>query len=158
MPRDGSRRPRNRARRSHHVPTSRRVRHRMPTTSAKLTVDVTVTNSDGKSTTQTSAFTYSVPTLTIDTISPSTVITTGGQQITITGAGFSTALASSVTIGGVAATFNVANPVTLTVTTPAHASGNADVVVKMGNNTATKANGVTYIVFTAPAHRHAARH
>src|SRR5205085_4088106 len=124
----------------------------------QLAVDVTVTNPDGKSATQAHAFTYSVPPTTINSITPSSVITTGGQQITITGSGFTTALNSTVTIGGVPATFNVLNAVTLTVVTPPHASGNVDVVVTVGDKTATKTNGLTYFVFTAPAHRHAARH
>jgi len=128
--------------------------------SEQLGVDVTVTNPDGKSATQTRAFTYSVPAVTIDTISPATAITTGGQQILITGTGFTTALnGASVTIGGVTATFNVQSAVSISVVTPPHAAGNVDVVVKMGNGTqATKSNGLSYFVFTAPARRHSAKH
>jgi heme/copper-type cytochrome/quinol oxidase subunit 2 len=127
----------------------------------QLAVDVTVTNPDAKSTTQTQGFTYSVPALAIDSVSPSNVITTGGQQITITGAGFTTAATPSVTIGGIAvpsSSFYIVNAVTINAIVPVHAAGGADVVVKMGNNTATKTNGVTYFVFTAPPKRRSAKH
>lgn len=125
----------------------------------QLKVDVTVKNPDGKSATQQQAFTYTVPPLSIDAVSPSSVITTGGQQITITGKGFTTALASSVTIDGVAATgVNVVDAVTMTAIVPPHASGAADVAVKVGNTTATKSGGLTYFVFTAPPKRRAAKH
>lgn len=130
-------------------------------TNEQLAVDVTVTNPDGKTATVQHGFTYSVPAASIASISPSTVITTGGQTITITGAGFTSAITSSVTIGGVAvasSNFYLINAVTMNVIVPAHAAGGADVVVKFGNSTATKTNGVTYVVFTAPPKRRGAKH
>jgi len=127
----------------------------------QLSVDVTVTNPDGKSATLSHGFSYNVPALSIDSISPSNVITTGGQLITLTGAGFTNTLTSTVTIGGVAVpstSFYIVNAVTMNVVVPPHAAGGADVVVKVGNGTVTKTNGLTYTVFTAPPRRHGAKH
>jgi len=126
-----------------------------------LAIDVTVTNPDGKSATLSNGFTYNVPALSIDSISPSNVITTGGQLITLTGAGFTNTLTSTVTIGGVAVpstSFYIVNAVTMNVVVPPHAAGGSDVVVKVGNGTVTKTNGLTYTVFTAPPRRHGAKH
>jgi hypothetical protein len=126
-----------------------------------LAVDVIVTNPDGTTATLSHGFTYNVPVLSIDSISPASVITTGGQQITLTGAGFTSASTLSVTIGGVvvpSSNFYIVNAVTMNVVVPSHNAGGADVVVKVGSGTVTKTNALTYTVFTAPAHRRTARH
>jgi len=126
-----------------------------------LTVDVTVTNPDGTNATLSHGFSYNVPALSVDSISPSSVITTGGQLLTLTGAGFTTASTASVTIGGVpvpSSNFYFVNAVTMNVVVPPHAAGNADVVVKVGSGTVTKTNALTYTVFTAPPKRRGAKH
>jgi len=125
----------------------------------QLKVDVTVKNPDGKGATQSQAFQYVPPALTIDTITPSSVVTTAGQLIRITGTGFTTALNSSVTIGGVAATgVNVVDAITITAIAPPHAAGAVDVVVQVGSSTATKSGGLTYFVLTAPPKRRSTKH
>ncbi len=76
-------------------------------------------------------------TLSVTDVSPTAGTIAGGTQITITGAGFDNG--ATVTVGGVPATnVNVVNSTTITTTTPAHAAGSVDVVVKVGSNTATK--------------------
>jgi len=112
----------------------------------QLQVDVVVTNPDGTSVTLHPGFTYSVPPLQVLTISPTSVSTSGGSVVTITGAGFTTGLNSSVTFGGVPGTnLTVVDPVTLQVTAPAHAAGTVDVVVNMGGLNIIKAAAVTYV-------------
>ncbi|HEY3055628.1 MAG TPA: IPT/TIG domain-containing protein, partial [Thermoanaerobaculia bacterium] len=55
------------------------------------------------------------------------------------------ALPVSVTFGGVAGTnILVTSPVTLNVTTPAHAAGTVDVVVTVGSAQATSTGGFSY--------------
>jgi hypothetical protein len=126
----------------------------------QLAVDVTVKNPDGKSATQTHAFTYTLPTPpTVTDVSANSGTTVGGALVTISGTGFTTALSSSVTFGGVPATsFTVLNSVTLLAVTPAHAAGATDVVVRMGNNSVTKTGGYTFVTIVAPPRRHATRH
>lgn len=121
---------------------------------ATLPQDVVVTLTDGQKATRTAAFTYFVPPLAITTISPATG--GNGTSITIKGAGFTSAVAVSVTIGGVAATATVVDPVTMRVTAPAHATGPVDVKVTVGSSTVTVSGGFTY--FAAPPRRRAARH
>jgi plastocyanin len=123
----------------------------------QLQVDVVVTNPDGTSATLHPGFTYSVPPLQITSISPNTLLPGGGTVVTITGAGFTTALNSSVTFGGVPATnVTILDPVTLQATAPAHALGTVDVAVTMGGLNAVKTGGATY-VNPPPRHR-AAKH
>lgn len=122
-----------------------------------MPVNVSVTNPDGTNATKSGAFTYTVPPLAVTSVSPSTGSPSGGTQITISGAGFTTALASSVTIGGVAATnVQVIDAVTMRATTPAHAEGSANVVVTVGATSATLTNGFTYA--TPSPKRRAVRH
>lgn len=107
--------------------------------------DVTVTNPDGQSATRSGGFTYTVPPLAVDTISPASAPPAGGVTVTITGAGFSSAVTSSVTFGGTAATnVTVVNAVTMTAVAPAHALGTVDVVVRVGTATITKAGAFKY--------------
>ncbi|HVR37648.1 MAG TPA: IPT/TIG domain-containing protein, partial [Thermoanaerobaculia bacterium] len=86
--------------------------------------DVIVTNPDTKTTTKTGGFTYTLPAPAIASIAPNKWVPTGGAVVTITGTGFTTALATTVTFGGTAATnVIVIDPATLRVTIPAHAEG-----------------------------------
>jgi hypothetical protein len=63
----------------------------------------------------------------VTAISPVGGPTTGGTPVTITGHGF--LLATGVTFGGSAATFQVVDDTTITGTAPAHAAGSAAVTV-----------------------------
>src|SRR6185503_6811140 len=87
---------------------------------------------------------------TVTGISPNSGTTVGGTNVTITGTNFATG--ATVTIGGAAATsVNVVNGTSITATTPAHAEGAASVVVRNADNqTATLANGFTYIAPPPP--------
>jgi hypothetical protein len=77
--------------------------------------------------------------------------------VTIYGAGFTTALASSVTVGGVAATnVQIADAVTIHATVPVHAAGSGDVVVTVGGTSATLHNGFSWQ--NAPPKHRAAKH
>jgi hypothetical protein len=69
---------------------------------------------------------------------------TGGQTVTITGTGFQTG--ANVTIGGTAATsVSFVSATTLTITTPAKAAGDYDIVVtNTDTGTGTKINGISY--------------
>jgi len=109
-----------------------------------LTQDVVVTNPDGTRITKTGGFTYVLPALSISSVSPNAGLPAGGNDVTINGVGFNSAVASSVTFGGVAATnVHVIDAVTMRVTAPAHAAGSVNVVVTDGA-TVTVANGYTY--------------
>lgn len=113
---------------------------------ATVPKDVTVTNPDGQSGTRSGGFTYTVPPPAIATVSPSSGAPTGGNTVTITGAGFTSALTSSVTFGGTAGTnVQIVDAVTLTVVAPAHAAGTVDVAVRIGTNTATKTGAYAYV-------------
>ena len=87
---------------------------------------------------------------TVTSISPNSGTTVGGTNVTITGTNFATGV--TVTIGGTAATsVNVVNGTSITATTPAHAEGTVDVVVRNADNqTATLANGFTYVAPPPP--------
>ena len=123
----------------------------------QLQVDVTVTNPDGKSTTLHPGFTYTLPPLQVSSVSPAFVLPGGGTVVTITGAGFTNALNSRVTFGGIGATnVVVLDPVTLQATAPAHAEGTVDVAVTMGALTVVKSGAVTYK--TPPPRGHAVKH
>ncbi|HEV7920728.1 MAG TPA: IPT/TIG domain-containing protein [Thermoanaerobaculia bacterium] len=107
--------------------------------------DVTVTNPDGQAATRIGAFTYTVPPLAVDAITPSFAPPAGGVTVTITGAGFTSGVTSSVTFGGTAATnVTVVNAVTLSAVAPAHALGTVDVVVRVGTATVTKTGAFKY--------------
>ena len=116
-------------------------------------VDIVVTNPDGLSLTLARAFTYFVPPLTVVTVSPAIGVTGGGTVVTLTGAGFTTAVQSSVTFGGVPATnISVINAVTMQVTAPAHAAGTVDMVITVGGLSVTKTGAFTYLT-VQPRHR-----
>jgi len=107
-------------------------------------VDVIVTTPGGP-VTSSNGYTYaSAPAIT--NISPNAGPLAGGQIVTITGASLSGA--TTVTFGGVAASFTIDSPTQITVTTPANAAGAGDVVIVTAGGSATSAGGYTY---AAPA-------
>lgn len=125
--------------------------------SGSRSVDVLVRNPDATSVTRTNGFTWTLPAPAITTLSPTRGAPSGGAVVTIFGAGFSSALAPAVTFGGVAATnVTVVNAVTLTAVAPAHAQGVVDVVVTVGNASATSAGAFTYA--PVPPKRRSVRH
>ncbi len=116
------------------------------TTPAGVTgaADVVETNPDSGTVTDTDAFTYiSVPT--IAGVSPSSGPNTGGTSITITGTEFG--IGATVTIGGTAATnVIVVSSTEITATTPAGATGAANVVeTNPDAGGVTDTDGFTYI-------------
>jgi hypothetical protein len=106
------------------------------------TVNVVVTNPDGQSDTETNGFTYlDVPV--INSLSPNNGSTAGGTSVTINGANFQNG--ATVDFGGtsVAVTFN--SSTSLTVTSPAHATGTVSVTVtNPDTGAATKTNAYFY--------------
>lgn len=120
-----------------------------------LAQDVTVTNPDGTAARLPRAFTWTLAPLTITAISPNTG--GNGTQVTLRGTGFTTGVATTITVGGVAATgIHVVDAATLSFTAPAHANGTVDVVVTVGANSVTSIGGFTYA--PAPPRRRAAGH
>ncbi|HYS55387.1 MAG TPA: IPT/TIG domain-containing protein [Thermoanaerobaculia bacterium] len=118
--------------------------------------DVVVTNPDGTTATLTRGFSYFVPALAITSINPTTGPVSGGTVVTIAGLGFTTAVNSSVTFGGVAATnVTILDAVTMQATTPAHAVGTVDMVVTFGTSV-TRPNAFTYQ--TIPPRHRSAKH
>jgi plastocyanin len=127
----------------------------------QLSVDVVVTNPDSTTATATGGFTYSVPPLAVISVTPNIVLPLGATGagpvvVTIFGAGFTTALATTVTVDGVAATgVEVIDPVTLHATFPARPAGTKDVVVTVGDTSATLKNGFSWQ--NAPSKRRASK-
>jgi hypothetical protein len=111
----------------------------------QLAVDVVVTNPDSQSATAHPGFTYTVPPLAVVSVTPNITLPAVSVTITIFGAGFTSAVASSVTVGGIAATnVQVVDPVTIRATVPAHGLGTSDVVVTVGATSATLKNGISW--------------
>lgn len=109
-----------------------------------LPFDVVVTNPDGTSATLPRAFNFTVPPLSATQVDPDGAPTAGGVTVTIFGSGFTTAIRTDVTFGGVPATdVHVLSSTQMTVTAPAHAAGTVDVVVTAGS-TVTIPKGFTY--------------
>jgi len=104
-------------------------------------VDVAV-STGGPSAVKSGAYTYrAVPA--ILAVTPNAGSTASTTAVRITGSGL--AGASTVTIGGVAATnVQVISDSELAATAPAHAAGSVDVVVTTAGGTATKASAFTY--------------
>lgn len=116
-------------------------------------VDLVVRNPDGKTAEDT--FKWIVPAPTIQTIAPSAGPRAGGTLVTITGAGFSTAVGLNVTFGGTPATnITVIDAVTLTARTPVHASGQVSVAITTSKGNTTRADAFT---FSASARRRSMR-
>jgi Autotransporter beta-domain/Bacterial Ig-like domain (group 3)/IPT/TIG domain len=108
-------------------------------------VDVVATTTFGTGT-GTKLFTYVAQSAsTVTAISPASGNTAGGTQVKITGTNFSGA--TSVTIGGIPATFvTVISATQINATTPAHAvPGAVDVVVTTPAGTATGTKLYTYV-------------
>lgn len=123
----------------------------------QLAVDVVVTNPDSQSATAHPGFTYTVPPLAVVSVTPNIVQPSVPVTITIFGAGFTSAVASSVTVGGVAATnVQVVDPVTIRATVPAHGLGTSDVVVTVGSTSATLKNGLSWQ--NPPSKKRAVKH
>jgi hypothetical protein len=109
--------------------------------------EVVVRNPDGKTVTRADGFSYVRAALAVSSVSPNFGIAAGGGLVTITGAGFSSALPATVTFGGTAGTnVQFVSPTAITVVTPAHALGAVDVVVTVGGQSITSAGGFTYQV------------
>jgi glucose/arabinose dehydrogenase len=111
------------------------------------TVDVVVTNTDTKTGTLTSGYTYTTapnPAPTVTAINPTTGVSTGGTTVSITGTGF--LAGASVSFGGIAATgVALVNSTTISASTPAHAAGAVNVVVTNTDaKSGTLTNGYTY--------------
>jgi plastocyanin len=121
-----------------------------------LKQDVVVTNPSDASATLAAAFQYTRPALGVALVTPTSAPPAGGTKISISGTGFTTALTSSITIGGVAATnVQVVDAVTMTATVPPHAVGAADVVVNVGGTIVT-VKGFVYV--NAPPKHRSAKH
>src|SRR5216684_2806554 len=124
---------------------------------AQLAVNVVVTNPDSTTGTASNGFTYTVPALTVVSVTPNLAVPNAPVTIAIFGAGFTSTLASSVTVAGVAATnVQVIDPVTIQATLPSHAAGRGDVVVTIGATSATLQNGFSWQ--NPPPKRRAVKH
>ncbi|RKU09412.1 hypothetical protein C6502_12900 [Candidatus Poribacteria bacterium] len=113
-------------------------------------VNVVVTNPDGKSGTLTGGFTYIEPPPTLTRVEPSNDVVTGGTTVKIIGANFQDG--TTVTIGGRAASNVIfVSSTELTVEVPAGAAGSVNVVVTNPDGKSdTLAGGFTYIEPPAP--------
>ena len=122
------------------------------TTSAR---EVVVTNPNGTFARLAPGFTWILPPLAISLILPVTGPVTGGVEVTITGAGFSTLRPPSVLFGGTLATnVVIVNSVTLTAVTPKTVNAGAvDVVVRRGSESATLTGAFTYEFVPNPRRR-----
>ena len=79
----------------------------------------------------------------ISSVSPTSGTTSGGTSVTISGAGF--VAGATVLFGSTAGTVTAITATSITVTTPAHAAGVVNVVVKdPSGQSATLANSFTY--------------
>jgi hypothetical protein len=87
---------------------------------------VVVQNPDGQRSAP-AVFTYLAPAPSVTTLSATSGPKAGGQALTLTGVGFVAPVA--VSFGGVTATVTTATATSLSITTPAHASGVAALVV-----------------------------
>ncbi|WP_228796579.1 beta strand repeat-containing protein [Nocardia nova] len=105
-------------------------------------VSVTVTGPGGTSNPVTYVYVV-VPTIT--SISPTAGPTSGGNNVTITGTGFTGPL--TVRFGTTATTFTVNSPTQITAVAPAHAAGTVQVTVTGSGGTS---NGVAYTYAAVP--------
>jgi len=128
-----------------------------PATEQLADKDVVVTNSDDTKGTLPAGFDYTKPPLSVALITPSASLAAGGSKVSITGAGFTTALPTTVTIGGAAATnVQVVDAITITATVPPHAAGPVDVVVNVGGTAVTAKGAFAYV--NAPPKRRSVKH
>lgn len=115
-------------------------------------VTVLVRNPDTQTAIVANGFTYVMPPApSISSIVPGNGLATGNTGVSIAGNNF--AMGATVTFGGLAATnVVVVSGNSITCTTPPHAAGSVDVVVKnVDNQTATLAGGFTYIAVPPPS-------
>ncbi|HXA16462.1 MAG TPA: IPT/TIG domain-containing protein [Thermoanaerobaculia bacterium] len=125
--------------------TSITARTPLGPTGAQLAVNVVVTNPDSTTATANNGFTYTVPALTVVSVTPNLAVPNAPVTIAIFGAGFTSVVAPSVTVAGVAATnVQVIDPVTIQATLPSHPAGRGDVVVTAGATSATLTNGFSW--------------
>lgn len=116
--------------------------------SGSLVKDVVVSNSVN-SATLSNGYTYTTVAPTLSNVSPASGTIAGGTTITLTGTGFTPA--TTVTVGGIAATsVVVSNAGSLTAVIPAYVSGSLtkDITVNNGNANATLTGGFTYTATT----------
>jgi YVTN family beta-propeller protein len=113
-------------------------------------VDVTVTTPLGTSPTGSAdQYTYTAPTIAVTGVSPDSDASSGGEQVTITGYGFTGATA--VDFGPMAATsFTVQSDTTITATVPAYAAGTVDVTVTAPTGTSAPVADDQFTYFTPP--------
>ena len=118
-------------------------------------VNVSVTNPDGASTSLAGAFSFGTTSLKVSAVSPISGPADGGTTVTISGADFQSG--ASVTIGGLpAASVTVSNSTTIEAVTPAHASGAAEVTVtNSSGDSAALPSGFTFhsidLLWNAPS-------
>jgi hypothetical protein len=107
-------------------------------------VDVVVKNADGQSATLSGGYTYNAPPG-IVSVTPSSVLKTGGDAVTISG--FNFFASSTVSFGGVSAqSVTYVNSSTLSVVTPVQNTGTYNVVVtNPDGQIATLTNGITFM-------------
>jgi len=127
-----------------------RSRHRVqaiaPPAATASQVDIQVTTSAGTSpVVARDQFSY-VSAPTIQSVRPQTGGTTGGDQVTISGAGF--ANVTAVDFDTEAAAFTVDSPNAITAITPAHAAGTVNVTVTTSDGTSPvgHADQFTYVL------------
>lgn len=120
-----------------------------PSAAGTGTVNVVVTNTDGKSGTRTNGFTYT-GTLSVTSVSPNVGSTGGGTPVTITGTGFVTG--ATVRFASTNATSVVVNSSTqITAVAPARSSGTVTVQVTIpGGESASLNNAFTYVTSGTP--------
>jgi hypothetical protein len=111
---------------------------------------VTVTNVDGQSGALAHAFTFIGPPE-VTTVAPTSGTSNGGTIVTLEGSGFREG--AGVLVGGSPATnVTVESSTRLTATTPAHAAGVVDVIVRNSDNqSGTLMGGYTYVSPAAPS-------
>lgn len=110
--------------------------------------DVVVTNGDGQSATLAAGFTF-VPRPSVASVNPTSGTTAGGDQVVVSGSGFSTAVAPTVLVGATAATVTAHSATSLTVTTPPNAAGVEPVTVRNPDGqVSTEAVSFTYVAPT----------
>jgi hypothetical protein len=118
-----------------------------PAASADGPVDVTVANFGGTSATSAAdQFTYADAAPTVTEVSPNTGAAAGGETVTISGSGFTTA--THVYFGGVEATsFSVTGDGSITAITPAGTTGTVDLTVSAagGTSAASPFDQFTYV-------------
>jgi len=127
-----------------------RSRHRVqaiaPPAGTATEVDIQVTTSAGTSPVVAGdRFTY-VSAPTIQSVRPQTGGTTGGDQVTISGAGF--ADVTAVDFDGENAAYTVDSPNAISAITPAHAKGTVNVTVTTGDGTSPlgRSDQFTYVL------------